>query len=59
MTNRSSGSCGGREFLRGPRDGTYQGYLVRENSWLQFPRTCVVLNVRYAPIATKVRSAAK
>jgi hypothetical protein len=31
----SSGSCGGREFVRGPRDRTYRGYLIRENPWLQ------------------------
>jgi|EndMetStandDraft_8_1072994.scaffolds.fasta_scaffold36087_5 hypothetical protein len=27
MTNRSSGSCGGREFLRVPRDRAAQAYL--------------------------------
>ncbi|MCP1745047.1 hypothetical protein ABIF65_006725 [Bradyrhizobium japonicum] len=31
MTNRSSGSCGGREFLRGPRDGPAQAYLQSRN----------------------------
>ena len=30
-----SGSFRGREFVRGPRDNTYRGYLVQENPWLQ------------------------
>ena len=31
---------------------------MRENPWLQFQgRQCVLLNVRYAPIATKFRIA--
>jgi hypothetical protein len=43
----------------GPRDRTHRGHLARENPWLQLQGTCVALNVRYAPIATTVRSAAK
>ena len=43
--------------MRGPRDRTYLGYLVRENSRLQLQhRSCVLLNFRHAPIATKFRS---
>jgi hypothetical protein len=34
-TRRVRGSCGRREFLRGPRDGSCRGYLLRENPWLQ------------------------
>jgi hypothetical protein len=29
------GSFRGHETVPGPRDRTYRGYLVRENSWLQ------------------------
>jgi hypothetical protein len=54
------GSFRWREELRGPRDRTCRGYLVRENPWLQLQGTRrVLLNVRYARIATKLRSAAK
>ena len=45
--------------MRGPRDRIYGRYLVRENPWLQLQGRCVLLTVRYAPIATKFRSAAK
>jgi hypothetical protein len=59
----------GHDPPRGPRDRTCRGYLVRENPWLQLQGRQhgshrsrlrrVLLNVRYAPIATKVRSAAE
>jgi hypothetical protein len=46
--------------MPGTRDRAYRGYLVRENPWLQLQtRRCVLLNVHYAPIATKFLSAAK
>jgi hypothetical protein len=52
------GSFGGRELMGGPRHRDPSGYLVRENPWLQLHGTRrVLLNVRYAPIATS--SAAK
>jgi hypothetical protein len=38
-------------------DRTYRGHLLRKNSWLQLQES--LLNVRYALMATKVRSAAK
>ena len=31
MTNRSSGSCGGREFLRGPRDGRASVFAIAQS----------------------------
>ena len=47
--NWSPGSFRGREQLRGPRDRTYRGYLVRENPWLQLQgKRCVLLNFRHA-----------
>src|SRR6188472_2917973 len=33
--NRSAGSCGGHDFVRGPRDRDPSGNLLRENTWLQ------------------------
>jgi hypothetical protein len=60
LRNRSPRYCGACRRVRGPRDRTCRGYLVRENPWLQLQGTRrVLLDVRYARIATKLRSAAK
>jgi hypothetical protein len=53
------GSCGERPKARGPRDRAYRGDLVRENPWLQLHLRRILLNVRYALIATNFRFAAK
>jgi hypothetical protein len=38
LRNRSSGSCGERPNVPGPRDPTYRGHLLRENPWLLLQR---------------------
>ena len=59
-SHRRAGTTDREGLVPDPRDQTYRGYSVRENPWLQLRgRLCVPLHVRYAPMATKLRSAAK
>ena len=45
--------CGGRDPPGGPPTATIEDIPCEKNPWLQLQgRRCVLLNVRYAPIAT-------